>query len=539
MSKGEWTGWKKWNDFKNAGIVENAVDFSDEAIITDHAVGRTKDAIDMCWPMDAAVAYTLMKVGPDVELSKVDMVNTFTRSAAVMMTGKVAYGEFPKPGVESCGHDEIMGHIHTLGGLKVVKAHDSATVEAPVIQLKFDDSYYNKKSMSKFLMEQGVDTTQHKCIHLLDLCKVRTNADTHQLTTEHFMTWEYFRPLREFIFNKFGEFVIEHSDDINKSRSFTRGKCKWADDPDKQCKHHDQPMIHNWGMVRTANGFDTIWNRERTYAGWNWDQFSDYAFDTPEKISGTVLWSEVSRSLSNAIDEKQVVRYISKSLQRMLKRTDNIVAKHGEGRDATFSWSDWSWLADLTSQIKGTNSKKRKENEIANGWIYTKVNSRMSFGHEIADFVWRPADEIFEYGVKVSGWKDSRYSWNSTEVAPMSGLRFASPEQAKAFIVAIRSAHLENGGFLTARSHTGLEKDLLDEGNNGMSFSVVKYNMQDKYELAGVYHPEEYMHPAQLHMMYRNAAPAVIAPHDEKLTNSPTKGGPYRVIEVAPPEEEE
>jgi hypothetical protein len=530
MSKGEWTGWKKWNDFKNAGIVENAVDFSDEAIITDHAVGRTKDAIDMCWPMDAAVAYTLMKVGPDVELSKVDMVNTFTRSAAVMMTGKVAYGEFPKPGVESCGHDEIMGYIHTLAALTF-----KAVAEGEPVRILFDNSYYNKKSMSQFLKQQDVEEGDP----LFDLCKVRTNDDIHQLTTEHFMTWEYFRPLREFIFDQFGEFVITHSDDINKSRSFTRGKCKWADDPDKQCKHHNQPMIHNWGMVRTANGFDTIWNRERTYAGWNWDQFSDYAFDTPEKISGTVLWSEVSRSLSNAIDEKQVVRYISKSLQRMLKRTDNIVAKHGEGRDATFSWSDWSWLADLTSQIKGTNSKKRKENEIANGWIYTKVNSRMSFGHEIADFVWRPADDIFEYGVKVSGWKDSRYSWNSTETAPMSGLRFASPEQAKAFIVAIRSAHLEHGGFMTARSHTGLEKDLLDEGNNGMSFSVVKYNMQDKYELAGVYHPEEYMHPAQLHMMYRNAAPAVIAPHDEKLTKSPTKGGPYRVIEVAPPEEEE
>jgi hypothetical protein len=531
MSKGEWTGWKKWNDFKNAGIVENAVDFSDEAIITDHAVGRTKDAIDMCWPMDAAVAYTLMKVGPDVELSKVDMVNTFTRSAAVMMTGKVAYGEFPKPGVESCGHDEIIGHIHTLAGL----VFKEATAEGEPVRMQFDPSYYNKKTMSQFLKQQDVEEGDP----LFDLCKVRTNQSVSQLTTEHFMTWEYFRPLREFIFDKFGEFVIEHSDDINKSRSSTRGECKWADDPDKQCKHHDQPKIHNWGMVRTADGFDTIWHRERTYAGWNYDQFNDYVFDTPEKISGTVLWSEVSRSLSNAIDEKQVVRYISKSLQRMLKRADNIVAKHGEGRDATFSWSDWSWLADLTSQIKGTNSKKRKENEIANGWIYTKVNSRMSFGHEIADFVWRPADEIFEYGVKVTGWKDSRYSWSSTEIAPMSGLRFASPEQAKAFIVAIRSAHLENGGFLTARSHTGLEKDLLSESNNGMSFSVVKYNMQDKYELAGVYHPEEYMHPAQLHMMYRNAAPAVIAPHDEKLTNSPTKGGPYRVIEVAPPEEEE
>ena len=189
MSKGEWTGWKRWNDFKNAGIVENAVDFSDEDIITDHAVGRTKDAIDMCWPMDAAVAYTLMKVGPDVELSKVNMVNTFTRSAAVMMTGKVAYGEFPTPGVESCGHDEIIGHIHTLAGLKVVGPHGSSTAEAPVIQLKFDDSYYNQKTMSKFLMEQGVDTTQHKRVHLFDLCKVRTNQSVSQLTTEHFMTW--------------------------------------------------------------------------------------------------------------------------------------------------------------------------------------------------------------------------------------------------------------------------------------------------------------------------------------------------------------
>ena len=76
---GEWQGWQNWTRYKEAGIVEDAVDFSEEAIIVDHAVGRTKDAIGKCWPMDAAVAYTLMKGGPDAALTWRDMVNTYTR----------------------------------------------------------------------------------------------------------------------------------------------------------------------------------------------------------------------------------------------------------------------------------------------------------------------------------------------------------------------------------------------------------------------------------------------------------------------------
>ena len=39
-----------------------SVDFSEEAIIVDHAVGRTKKAIGKCWPMDGQLL-TLMKAG--------------------------------------------------------------------------------------------------------------------------------------------------------------------------------------------------------------------------------------------------------------------------------------------------------------------------------------------------------------------------------------------------------------------------------------------------------------------------------------------
>ena len=102
---GEWKGWNTWARYEKAGIVERSLDFSEEDIIVDHAVGRTKKAIGKCWPMDAAVAYSLMKAGPNAELTWSDLVNPFTRAAAVIMSRKVAWGSVPTPGTPSCGHD--------------------------------------------------------------------------------------------------------------------------------------------------------------------------------------------------------------------------------------------------------------------------------------------------------------------------------------------------------------------------------------------------------------------------------------------------
>ena len=108
---GECDGWSDWATFKKAGVVDEHIDFNDNKVVVDNVLGRTGDTIGKCFAIDAAVAYTLSKAGPDANLTVQDMVNEYTRTATVIMQKTVGWG---KPfltgtvdGVEygSCGHE--------------------------------------------------------------------------------------------------------------------------------------------------------------------------------------------------------------------------------------------------------------------------------------------------------------------------------------------------------------------------------------------------------------------------------------------------
>ena len=87
-------------------------------------------------------------------------------------------------------------------------------------------------------------------------------------------------------------------------------------------------------------------------------------------------------------------RYGRKSmpLRRMLGRNLNCVTKEGLRNTATFQWKNWSWLTEMQAWVAQTSKKNRKEGDVVRGWKYTKYNSRMSFGHEIAKFKWIPEE---------------------------------------------------------------------------------------------------------------------------------------------------
>ena len=42
MGKAERQGWQTWERYKKAGIVSDDITFTDEKIIIDHAIGKTK-----------------------------------------------------------------------------------------------------------------------------------------------------------------------------------------------------------------------------------------------------------------------------------------------------------------------------------------------------------------------------------------------------------------------------------------------------------------------------------------------------------------
>lgn len=515
---GEWKGWQTWSTYLKAGIVENSVDFSEEAIIVDHAVGRTKNAIGKCWPMDAAVAYTLMKAGPDASLTWSEMVNTYTRAASVMMTGKVGFGEVPKPNVATCGHDEVMGYKHVLAGPVVANQGES------------DEMFYiNTNWGSSTLDDWLVDNTDKlaELGHDVDALRKKYSVirASKQLDIRHhrLMTDSFFDELVDAYQDFFGSIIINpewNNSSIVKNTSHTYGECAWADEEGKQCRHHDRPTARIWSMIRNGDSdsdFIRAWYRGPCQSGWNYNQWN---MSVHQMIpSNVVAWDEMRRGLSQAVPESQVIADIRESLARMLKRNDNIVSKEGRGKNSKHRWSDWGWLAEMSAYVKNTSSKNRKEGDVENGWKYCKVRSRRSFGHEIADFVWKPVDEIKDYLVG----RQEPTDWGASSI--MGNLRFSTKQQCIDFMSAVAQAHIDNGGHYKARTHQGLDKN--DDGQWSIRSSTIEIVMHGRVD------PEDYLSPQEVINMWRHASRTVLDEHRTNFERAP----PYSVSQ-APPENE-
>lgn len=499
---GEWKGWNTWARYEKAGIVERSLDFSEEDIIVDHAVGRTKKAIGKCWPMDAAVAYSLMKAGPNAELTWSDLVNPFTRAAAVIMSRKVAWGSVPTPGTPSCGHDEFIGYRAMLGR----PSQDSAGF------LQFNTSSWNPSPITKWF-----DDLELPDDHPARPLAVIRLSDYRGIAFENILQTPAFKPLLDLLVEQFPDLKVRENTILQYKVEAYKGECAWKDEDNKPCLHHDTPKSTMWALVRNedGDGFVTAYSRAACSGGWNNNQWSGVDINP----TSTVSWDEVRRSMAAAVPQHVVIDYIKKSLLRMLKRNDNIVSKEGIGRSAKHKWSDWGWLAEMASYVKNTNSKKRKEGDIVNGWVYTKTRSRQSYGHEIADFVWHPQEEQKDY---IVGRKENG-DWNQRGI--LTNMRFASKAQAQAFAEAIAAAHLEGGGHFAYRKHEDFEKS---EDTDLCSWSIRSISLN--LVMKGVVDPEDYFSPEDIMMLMRNAAPSVIDEHREKFEQLPN----YSIQEVAP-----
>lgn len=292
---------------------------------------------------------------------------------------------------------------------------------------------------------------------------------------------------------------------IVKVTQHTKGQCLW-EDSDVKCSHHDTPRITEWALIRSEKEFVKVWEKEQQYAGFNRDMFR-FTEVSPKSV---VLWSEVRRESANAVSDDDVIKHIRDSLTRMLKRNDNIVSKTGRGHTSQHLWNDWGWLSDMTAYIKNTSSKNRKAGDVENGWTYTKINSRKSYGYEIAEFVWMPSDEIKDY---IVGRKEhNANSWNSPQ-GIMNNLRFKTKDEVKSFIEKIVELHTEIGGHYASRTHDGVDK--IEHGE----WSVRSIDLD--IQLHGRIDPIDYLSPQEAIMLFRNASPLVIAEHEDNYRRTP------------------
>ncbi len=425
MGRAEREGWNTWERFIAAGAVENTLLWTDDPILVDNTIGRMKDKLRKCWPIDAAVAYTLANHGEDASLTWADLVNQNTRIASVMMTGRVGYGLLTNPASLSCGHDEVDCYEMSLGepfvrdGMICFRGGSGLSdgiTEWDKYPTMPDDlknlchfRYHNNNNQN-----QCVDTLSYlsrpECAPLLGWLAVVLGTDKIEVNTGD-TSLSY----------------ISTKGNDKMTGSHTKGVCGFGSDHPEHgsCSHHDDTRKEDWYMVKENSGlsdasdnFLQIWARGKSsvvHNGWNYDQFSrkNLSFTTKERI---VSFNRVKRSLAQSIPEEIVIKHIRESLQRM-KNWDGrqLVLKTGIGRNSKHCWSDWSWLTEINTWVQDTRSKNRKENETqcgvcysageveaetgnslcrcGDGWKYIKHSSSRSYGHEIAKFEWRPITE--------------------------------------------------------------------------------------------------------------------------------------------------
>lgn len=474
-------GWQDWDAFREAGVVDSHIDFTDNKVVIDNVIGKTKQTLGKSFAIDAAVAYTLSKAGPDANLTVQDMVNEYTRTASAMMNGKVGYGkpyltgEFDGETYTSCGHDEVQLNSYSLNEVQMVG-------EGSEGYLTFSQRSWRNNKLNSFLLSNRAPD------EVVKLSSFRLEGSTYNETVYHdgmlkhhvsmksVILSDLMAPLREWIENHFNctNWLLTYEQLDSKGNisgrgytldecsvvSQTRGKCGFST---QYCTYHNanrQVSKRDWYMVSMKNKpseFMKVWNGSRCSSGWNSDMFYQYRSRADDGTDShgawyhgrtIVRWSDKRRRIANAIDEAEVKRQIKSALNRMTKRNNHVISitngEMGDGapEDRTYRWSDWSWLAVIQASVAQTSKKNRKENAIVNGWKYIKLSSKKSFGHEIAKFEWQVSEDVCTYVLKLKP-KGSINYYNKSLTLPF---RFKTLEDAVACMKFIPLIVAKNGG---------------------------------------------------------------------------------------------
>ena len=473
--RGEMSGWSTWSRFKKAGVVDEHVDFSDNQVVVDNVLGRTGNIIGKCWPIDAAVAYSLAKAGPDAKLTVADMVNEYTRTATVMMSQRVGWGKPYLTGLvddvlyTSCREDEVNGYVLHLMAPEVVQR---GTDDEPY--LKIIRSGWRSITMKSWLEERRAPED------VVALSTFRIDTD-HGLYVKDIMLHDRMKPLKDFIEKSTGcnrwrftdEAKMNYDGEVSVSYMVlslhvrsenTRGECAWKDQEDRYCTWHDaderapedwwlvsKDSEHEYEPLESIHDAVVIWDKGRWHGGVNENMFKWGG----HSYHGRQLtrWSDVRRKFSNSIPSGVVEAEIKKALNRMYKRNDNIITVvsgymgDGNPNERMYRWDRWDWLATIQAAVAQTSKKLRKEGDVVNGWRYTKTSSKRSFGHEIATFEWQADGDVCSYVLMVKPSDENSY-YSSTNELPF---RFKTTEDALKFKKMLPMIAVKAGAVATVR----------------------------------------------------------------------------------------
>ena len=532
--KAERKGYTYWDLALKAGAVGTEITYTDDAVKRDHAIGKTREQMGACYPMDLAVAYSLACVGPAGSLTINGLVNEYTRKATLMMTGKVGYGTCSNPETESCGHDMVDTYLHIMP--EVVYYEDESTRTK---YLRFSRGNYprqyagttpyctmtDEEAEQRWQLHTFRSDEQYTCPYEV-IFGVDENGNPH----------EKMSAFRKHYEEKYDCKVWKHEVSSSHTASIetrhTKGTCLWEDDREKTCFHHDNDTIEDWFLIKDEddpNQFVTIWKSGKhsgTHSGWNRDQISNslgwgYGMNVPRER--LILFSTVARNLTHQIPEKEVIKQVRKSLARMVKWAggrslveiiDDETApltkygKHKRTIRTQYKWSDWSWVADLDAFVQDTRSKGRKvgdrvcskcysegvtdaygnhicHTDCNEGWLYDKYESKKSYGHEIAKFRWIPimGNDQYPVGHPKEGKRIPRPHLFGYSSWPEMRLLFDAPEKADAASAMLVRASQQLGATVVNGKYDAQQQDRVQptsEDLKEIGLSVARIGPSDR-----------------------------------------------------------
>ena len=470
--KAERKGYTYWDLALKAGAVGTEITYTDNAVIRDHAIGKTREQMGACYPMDLAVAYSLACVGPAGSLTINGLVNDYTRKATLMMTGKVGYGTCSNPETESCGHDMVDTYLHTMPEVVYYEDESTRTKYLRFAKLHPRERVEEDEAQQHWQLHTFRSDTKYSCPYIA-IFGVDEDGNPHEKLSAFRKHYEEKHDCN--VWRK------KENDGAQIKTTHTKGTCLWKDDSEKNCFHHDNDTIEDWFLIKDEDDpsqFVTIWKSGKhsgTHSGWSRDQISNslgWGYGTNVPRERLVLFSTVVRNLTHQIPEKEVIKQIRKSLARMVKWAggrslveviDDETApltqngKHKRTIRTQYKWSDWSWVADLDSFIQDTRSKGRKvgdrvcskcysegvtdaygnhtcHTDCNEGWLYDKYESKRSYGHEIAKFRWIPimGNDHYPVGHAKEGRRITRPHLFGYSSWPKMSILFDAPEKADA-----------------------------------------------------------------------------------------------------------
>tara|TARA_B100001094_G_scaffold323049_1_gene373295 strand:+ start:928 stop:2487 length:1560 start_codon:yes stop_codon:yes gene_type:complete len=509
------------NTWQELGLIGDTLLFTDDDIVTQQAIGYTKDLCKFNCPMDIAVVYSMLNQGEGATPTAKELLNDYTRLAYYFEAGKIADGWYRPPleqELYSCSSDVIFPRVDyrvnsysnlnhappidvtKLEGLitAILENKDATTMSYLLDAYNWEGHYRqqwwrNEESIySEFLMADRTDNADFKAL--------MSNGEDEQVSATKVLE----------LIQQYIPFAMKPNSDW----------CTRSDDDEHFCETHNPNMT----------GYERQWVFKEGLPELN-ENFpvSEYECGKvqmhKQECDDTIPFEEHERTLIQEVDDKLVLRLINKSLTRMVKRGTVEQVTHGRGR--MFQWTAWGWLQQIRTHILASNAKQRKLGDVVNGWEYTKGRTRMSYGMEINDHDWKPVEQLQWWSVRVlvpymDDWNQTRMYYKKVELPHM----FFDEASAQSY-----KAMLESSWVVPT---DGISRHKTVDADYNVSFTVPKYRVVGHNEdiaVDGTAVIEEYATPLEMFIQMQNGNEQAYEAIKSKLRDAPSKKCALVVVE--------